>query len=56
MRVGDLVYNNSIEMYGIIVAMHETCPFSYTWFELLLADGGRESANHLELELISESR
>ena len=52
MKVGDLVYNHSIEMRGVIVeelGMIAKC----SWFVLLLEDGGTERANNLELEVIS---
>jgi len=59
MKVGDLVYNKSIEMYGIIASVYPPSRPSMsklTWYTLLLGDGGHEVANHKELELISESR
>ena len=62
-KVGDLVYNHSIEMKGIIVSKYipkvgshvTTGPWStkLRWFVLLFEDGGIERANNLELEVIS---
>ena len=56
MKVGDLVYNHSIEMRGVIVEELMTTglkPSKLHWFVLLLEDGGTERANNLELEVIS---
>ena len=59
MKVGDMVYNYSVEMKGIIVEELVTTglkPSKLHWFVLLLEDGGTERANNLELEVINESR
>ena len=58
MKAGDLVYNHSIEMKGLIVEELVTTglrPSKLRWFVLLLEDGGTERANNLELEVINES-
>jgi len=57
MKVGDLVYNHSIEMRGVIVEELVTTglkPSKLHWFVLLLEDGGTERANNLELEVITD--
>lgn len=61
MKIGDLVYNRSIEMKGIII--EELVPTGLSprlhelrWFVLLLEDGETERANNLELEVINEDR
>lgn len=59
MKIGDLVYNRSIEMKGVIVEELVTTglrPSKLCWFVLLLEDGGTERANNLELEVINENR
>jgi len=59
MKIGDLVYNHSIEMRGVIVEELVTTalkPSKLHWFVLLLEDGGTERANNLELEVINENR
>jgi len=56
MKAGDLVYNRSIEMKGLIVEELDSRNPSVRWFVLLLEDGGTERANNLELEVINESR
>ena len=58
MKVGDLVFNHSVNLYALIIG---TIPVTVSgearrWFELVLSDGDYEVANDLELELISESR
>ena len=58
MKVGDLVFNHSVNLYALIIG---TIPVTVSgearrWFELVLSDGDYEVANDLELELISEGR
>ena len=53
MKVGDLVYNRTIEMKGVIVEKLNSRNPLVRWFVLLLEDGGTERANNLELEVIS---
>ena len=64
MKVGDLVFNHSVNLYALIIGTIPTTVMAQNvknrepvrWFELVLSDGDYEVANALELELISEGR